>query len=140
MKKVCKFQLFFLFQHLLAYFHNFMVYPTFFLFRMLDGHLLHLISWKNLVLDMPFFLLQPLEYVYPHISQWTKTWKNITDKYLFRKWLDIIYRFVLTNSIPFIWEIRILIITAHCMCISTIPQCMHLHVQDVNQKYFWTWN
>ena len=51
-----------------------------------------------------FFLLQPLEYVNPLVSQWTKTWKYITDKYFFRKWLNIIYRFVLNNSIPFIQE------------------------------------
>ena len=66
------------FLHLLAYFHNFMLYSQFFLFRMLDGHLMDLISWKNLVLNPLFFLLRPLEYAYPHnphISQWTQTWK-----------------------------------------------------------------
>ena len=42
-----------------------MVYPTFFLLRMLDWHLMHLISWKNFVLNTLFILLQPLEYVYP---------------------------------------------------------------------------
>ena len=39
--------------------------PHFFLFKMLDGHLMHLISWKNLVLNTLFFLLRPLEYVSP---------------------------------------------------------------------------
>ena len=66
----------FTFAGLISQFHGL---PQFFLFKMLDGHLMHLISWKNLVLYMLFFLPRPLEYVYPHISQWTKTWKNITD-------------------------------------------------------------
>ena len=95
------------FLHLLAYnyFHNFMVYSTFFfLFKMLDGHLMHLITWKNLFLNTLFFLATTSGICIPHISQWTKTWKNINDKYFFRKWLDKIYRFFLNNSIPFIWE------------------------------------
>ena len=47
--------------------------------RMLDGHVMHLISYKNLVLiSTPFFLLQPLEYVYSFISQWKEYWRNIT--------------------------------------------------------------
>ena len=42
-------------------------------------------------------------------------------------------------------KIRILIIAAHRMCISTVLQCMHLciyivYVQGVVQKYFRTWN
>ena len=100
------FQYFLKFQHLLglAYFHNFMVYPTFFTLKLLNWHLIHLISQKKLVLNSLFLLLRPLEYVYPLIYQWTKTLKNITDKYLFRKLLNIIYRFVFNNCIPFIWE------------------------------------
>lgn len=42
-------------------------------------------------------------------------------------------------------EFRIKIIHTHCICISTILECMYLcdhivHVQDVHQKYFWTLN
>ena len=96
--------------------------------------------------------LRPLKYVNPHIFQWTKTWKNITNKYFFRKWLNVIYRFCYKqqHTIHFrkynMKKCRILIITAHRMCISTMLQCMHLmnlhivHVQGFDQKYFWTWN
>ena len=89
---------------MLPYFHNFMLYHTFFLFRMLDGHLMHLMSWKK-VLNMRFFLYTTFRICIPHISQWTKTWKNITDKYFSENDLiDVIYRFVSNNSILFIWE------------------------------------
>ena len=42
-------------------------------------------------------------------------------------------------------ESRVLRITAHRMCISTIRQCMYLliyivHIQGADQKYFWTWH
>ena len=118
--------------------------------RLLDWHPMHLISWKNLVLNTHFFLLhvQPLEYVHPLISQWTKTWKNITDKYFFRKRLNIIFRFVLNTQHTFhlrnkkMKEFRIYMIAAHRMCIRTMLQCMQyiVYVQGVDQKYFWTWN
>ena len=75
------------------YFQNFMVYtPHFVFFRLLDWHLMRLISWKNLVFNTLFFLLQPLEYVYPLTTHWTKTWEIINDKYLCRKRLNIIYK------------------------------------------------
>ena len=51
------------FAGLFSQFHG--LSPFFFLFKMLDGHLMQLISWKNLVLNTLFFLLRPLEYVYP---------------------------------------------------------------------------
>ena len=109
---------------------------------------LRLDPWKNF-LD-PRLLLQPLEYVYPLISQWPKPRKNITDKYFFRNRLNImiIHRFVLNNSIHFIWENKKwknLELHRKCTCISIMLQCMHLciyngYVQGVDQKYFWTWN
>ena len=42
-------------------------------------------------------------------------------------------------------KFRILIITSRRMCISTMLQCMQLciyivHMQGVDQKYFWRWN
>ena len=60
----------------------------------------------------------------------------------------IIHRFVLNNSIHFIWENKKwknLELYRKCTCISIMLQCMHLciyngYVQGVDQKYFWTWN
>ena len=53
--------------------------------------------------------------------------------------------FLATTSRICIPPYRILIFTAHRMCISTMLQCMHLwiyivHVHGVDQKYFWTLN
>ena len=76
------------FHHLLVYFHNIMEqFHIFKTFKLLKWHLMPLVSWKN-----AFFLATTFEYVYPLISQRTNTWKNITDKYFFRKWLNIISR------------------------------------------------
>ena len=79
---------------MLAFFHNFMMVlgQLFFLFRMLDWHLMLLISWKKPSLCY--------KYVYPHISQWTKFLKNITDRYF------NIHRFVLNKCMPLIWKIK----------------------------------
>ena len=58
----------------------------------------------------------------------------------------IIHRFVLNNSIHFIWENKKWNnLELHPMCISIMLQWMHLcikigYVQGVDQKYFWTWN
>ena len=105
---------------------------------------MHYISWKNLVIDTFFFLLQPLELLYPLSLNRQKR-----EKCFFRKRLIIIHRFVLNNSIPFIWEnkkwikFRIFIIAAHRT--RTMLQCnyalvyLHCYVQGVDQKCFWTW-
>ena len=84
-RKVCAFEcLIFIesltFVRLFSQCHGF---SYFFLFRILNWHLMHLISKKKkLVLNTLSFLLQPLKYkyIYLHNSQWTKTWQIFLQK------------------------------------------------------------
>ena len=135
---------------MLAYFHNFMVYPTFFLFRMPLWHVMHLTSLKiHLVHNTVFFLRQPLEYLYP-ISLNGQNLINITNKYFFRKRLKIINRFIWTAYLSFEkttrkWRNLELnnYCTSHVYQYGTSVNVVgnfHITCRRCWVIYFWTWN
>ena len=73
------------------------------LFRKIGWHLRQLISYKNVVLNMLFFLLQSLQYLYSHIYLWTKTWKFFIDEHFLKQIIKVMYRYVLNSILSFIW-------------------------------------
>ena len=123
--------------------------PNFFLFRMLDGYQMHLISWKNLVLNTLSFLATTSRKCRPPYLSMNKNmtkyhWKIFLQK-MIRPNLKICFEQQHTIHLRKhkMKTFKILIITAHHMCISTNCklQFMHLcvyivHVKAVDQKLF----